>query len=316
MFTGALTVTASSAFFSYLLALTIELRIKLKNSTVVSYKKRNCYYHVYTCCVSVSFGVVGVLTGQFGVSDVSTCSFEDGKPGRYVYSSFIFVNIFVIWFILISIWKELKNSVSSLMFNYVMVIVSVSLTICVAQIMELLEHLSQHKGTYKMIGIIFGSLTGTCIALARLCNRSLMTRLYIRMFRGPNRPLTDTMLSMISMDEITNEEVTFLGEFFEIITKKVNFIQTIYQILAMMYLKFEELGSENNIITGNIRFTDYKFQEEFIEKILNPKLGKIKSQKGKSYSEGLKNKILREYMPLEFKKIRDLCGISSKELQW
>ena len=315
MLTATLTVTASTAFFSYLLALTIELRIKLKNSTVVTYKKRNCYYHVYAFCVSVCFGVVGALTEQFGVSDISTCSFEDGKPGRYVYSVFIFGNIFGIWGILVSIWKDLRSSDSSLMFNYVMVIVSVSLTICVAQIMELLEHLSSHKGNFKMAGIIFGSLTGTCIALSRLCNKSLMVRLYDRTFHSSQRPLTDTMMSMISMDEVSTEEVTFLGEFFEVITKKVSLIQTVFQILAMMYLKFEEPGSEENILGGNLRFTDFKFQEESIGRLVKAKLGTTKSQQGKAYSDSLKAKVLREYMPLEFKRIRDLCGVTSKDLQ-
>lgn len=306
-------MAASIAFFSYLMALTVELRIKLKNSTVVNYKKRNRFYHVYAVVVSGLFCVAGVLGEQFGVSDMKTCSFQDGKPARYVYSSFLFVNILVIWLILFSIRKELRSNVSSLMFNYVMVIVSVSLTICVAQVMEIIEHVNKHKGDFRMVGIIFGSLTGTCIALSRLINKSLLTRLYFRAMYSSKRQVTDTMLSLISLDNIYSEEITFLSEYFDSITKKVRKTQVIHQILAMLYMNLEEPQPHTNILLGNIRFTDYKFQSDFIESI--PDLEKIKQEKGEDYIDSLKNKVLREYMPLEFKKIRELCGVSNKDLQ-
>jgi hypothetical protein len=151
---------------------------------------------------------------------MDTCSFEDGKKGRYAYSIFIFVNILIVWGILLSIWKELRRSLTTLMINYVMVIVSVSLTICIAQIMEFLEHVNHHQGYYKKVGIIFGSMTGTCIALARLSNKSLLNRLYFRI-KSSSKPLSETMVSMVYMEDLDSEEITFLGEFFNSITKKV-----------------------------------------------------------------------------------------------
>lgn len=83
----------------------------------------------------------------------------------------------------------------------------------------------------------------------------------------------------------------------------------------MIYMKFEEPQPNTNIISGNIRYTDYKFQSDFIENLSDLDFEKIKYEKGKSYEESLKDKVLREYMPNEFKKIRELCGVNNKDLQ-
>lgn len=200
------------------------------------------------------------------------------------------------------------------MFNYVMVVVSVSLTICIAQIMEFLEHSKHHQGYYKKVGIIFGSMTGTCIALARLSNKSLLTRLYFRI-KTSSKPLSDTMVSMVYMEDLDSEEITFLGELFNSITKKVIKNQINYQILSLLFLRFEEPFSDNFIKNSSSLFTEYKFNEGCVEKVADPEYGSIKYQKGRVYLDYLTKKVLREYKKNTFIAIREKCGVTSKDIQ-
>lgn len=231
--------------------------------------------------VATVFSVSGAVAGQFGISDMRTCSFEDGKVGRYAYSIFIYLNVLVIWGILLSIWKELKKSMTNLMCNYVMVIVSVSFTICIAQIMEFLEHEKNHRGLYREVGIIFGSMTGTCIALARLSNRALLNRILFRIRNRSSQQMTDTMVSMVDIEDLDSEEITFLGEFFNSITKKVRTIKINYQILSLLFLRFEEPLSLGFVKNSKPKFNDYKFDGTCVEKVADPEYGSIKYQRGR-----------------------------------
>ena len=85
----------------------------------------------------------------------------------------------------------------------------------------LCEYEENNKKEYASIGIVFGSLTGSCIALARLSNKRLLRKLYVRVFIKKKRQLTDTMLSMMKSDISINYEASCLADFFDNITNEV-----------------------------------------------------------------------------------------------
>ena len=265
--------------------------------------------------VAIAFSVSGAVAGQFGISDMRTCSFKNGKQGRYPYSIFIYANVTIVWGILISIWKELKTNMTSLMCNYVMVIVSVSLTISIALTMEFLERQKNHEGDFRDVGIIFGSMSGTCIALARLSNRALWNRIFFRIRNRNSQQISDRMVSLVDMEDLDSEEITFLGELFNSITKKVMKIQINYQILSLLFLRFEEPLSQGFIRNRKLKHNDYKFDGSCVEKVADPEYGSIKYQKGRVYIEYLTKKVLREYMPKQFEIIRQICNVPAKDIQ-
>ena len=101
-------------------------------------------------------------------------------------------------------------------------VISVSLTISITVIMDFLtEYSNQNQKTYSNIGIVFGSLTGSCIAIARLSNKSLLRKLRTRIFVRKSMQFTDSMLSMLKPEETITFEATILSEFFENITTEV-----------------------------------------------------------------------------------------------
>lgn len=222
MIIGVLAIGSSLMFFSYLLALTIEIVIKLKNATTVSYSKRNIFYHVFAISITISFCLLGILRNEFGESKMHTCSLIDNRVTRTVYSSYVMASIFAIWGLLIYIWKKIKESSSGIVFSYSLVVMSVTTTITISTLMDILKSYTNGESKqYNAVGVIFGSLTGTCIALARLSNRNLLKKLKVRLFVSRARQLTDTMLSLLNPEESISVEATFFGEFFDSITKKV-----------------------------------------------------------------------------------------------
>lgn len=106
---GVVAILSSVMFFDYLLALSIEIAIKLKHSTGVVYKTRNRFYHIYSVFTACVFSCTGIITKQFGQSPSGTCSLHHG-PLRLTYMIFLFANIICIWIIVLFIWKEVKKT--------------------------------------------------------------------------------------------------------------------------------------------------------------------------------------------------------------
>jgi hypothetical protein len=257
-------------FFSYLLALTIEILVKLKKTTIVSYTKRSMIYHIYAVAISAFFCFLGLTTNDFGESSIGACYLVDKKTTRFVYISYIFGNILAVWGMLIYAWKDIKSSSSGILFNYVLVVVAVSVTVSMSETMDLMANLSSgsKKENYKDVGVIFGSMTGMGIALARLSNRKLMRKLWYKVFYSKKKQLRDSILSVMEPEEIQSPEISSLGEFFDSITKKVFFIQTLHQMLSLLYLRFESNTDGTTVYNTTEKSTDYIFTEKMAERVL------------------------------------------------
>lgn len=93
--------------------------------------------------------------------------------------------------------------------------------------------------------------------------------------------MTDTMVSMVDIEDLDSEEITFLGEFFNSITKKVRTIKINYQILSLLFLRFEEPLSLGFVKNSKPKFNDYKFDGTCVEKVADPEYGSIKYQRGR-----------------------------------
>ena len=70
--------------------------MKLKHTTIVSYTKRNVFYHIYAITITLLFCLLGIIKDEFGFSDVRTCSLEHSKSIRVVYNTFLLVNVALI----------------------------------------------------------------------------------------------------------------------------------------------------------------------------------------------------------------------------
>ena len=177
---------------------------------------------MYAITITIIFCLFGILRNEFGFSDLKTCSLEHNKSIRIVYNIFLLINVAAIWSLLLYSWKNIKINSSLILFQYCLVVISVSLTISITVIMDFLtEYSNQNQKTYSNIGIVFGSLTGSCIAIARLSNKSLLRKLRTRIFVRKSMQFTDSMLSMLKPEETITFEATILSEFFENITTEV-----------------------------------------------------------------------------------------------
>ena len=309
-------IAASCMVFSYLLALTIEIVIKLQNATVVTYSKRNILYHCCSVSVALAFCLSGLLRDDFGETAMRTCSLQDSKATKIAYSAYIFVSVLAIWTLLIVIWSKLRTSSSAIFFNYSIVVVSVTTTVSISLMMDFLKDYSTGEGnTYRPLGVVSGSLTGTCIALARLSNRKLLKKLYGKLCLGKRKMMSDTMLSMMSPEETISEEGTFLSDFFDNITKKVRNMQTIFQILVMMQLRFQRDEDFDQGVSASKKYSDCSFTEKMYKKVIHKSFGKLRYKNCNSKTVALQGKVLREYKRKEFKKVRDVSGIDPQQLQ-
>ncbi|OMJ72218.1 hypothetical protein SteCoe_29393 [Stentor coeruleus] len=300
---GVVAVISSVMFFDYLLALSLEIVIKLKHSTGVIYKTRNRIYHIYSLATSCIFSSIGIITKQFGLSPSGTCSLHHG-PLRLAYMMFLFANIICIWIIVLYVWKDVKKNSSSLMFSYVMVVLSVSITITISQTIDLLEYFFKISSASRDTAIIFGSLTGTCISLSRLLNKTLLRKLKSYFSTNENINSSDQAISLLEFQKSSFEASSTFSEFFQNITR-----QTLSRIITLVYLRFSEQLSETSLLEEGYEYKEFKFTEKEYAEIVMEEYENFEYLKGH-----LHKNTIREYLPELFKRIREDCIIKDKDI--
>lgn len=129
---------------------------------------------------------------------------------------------------------------------------------------------------YRGTAIICGSITGLVIGIARLSNKKLIEELKKKFTK---KKLKNYSAISINQESIS-QDATFLGEYFDNITKKVANIQTLYQILVMVYLKFKTSEKTNEYLyESTSRYDDYKFSENEYSNLITPDFGSASYQK-------------------------------------
>ena len=104
-----------------------------------------------------------------------------------------------------------------------MVIITVNLTTTVSATMEWLTGtITGDDQVYRILAIIFGSITGLGVGISRFNNRKLLQQLKEKLFKKKKN--TDDKTGLISInEEETDDDITFIGEYFDSITRKVIF---------------------------------------------------------------------------------------------
>lgn len=212
-------------FLCFLLALAIEILIKINNATVVSYSKRNWFYYIFSITFAVTFSLCGIFLQDFGGNGLNRCLIKDELVKGIYYGCSITV-VFIIWGILIYSWRKVrkethKKKFASLFYNYFVVVITVSSSLAITYGVDLIEdNNTNRQEVLKDIGVMLGCISGCCVSLARLCNKKLLKAIYLKIFFVKNRATEFTSETLLP-ERITSNDILFFGDFFESITKRV-----------------------------------------------------------------------------------------------
>lgn len=222
--------------WNYILYLSIEILIKIKDPLNCNYSKRLQMYHMIAHLISLSvFGVLVAVPNNDGRSIVSTCLVQRGS----VYELFIFfpvifhvpicfgIGIYTLWYV-----KKQKKSFQLRYHN--LVVLAFSLCWGVGALDHGLSYHNVYIDTYVFdtIVVILGAPGGFIVFLARMSQKGLFMKILRTILRKKkNEPFHEIRNLSIAGPINDTSQMSILSSTFENLTFSVNFIQATSEIL-------------------------------------------------------------------------------------
>lgn len=258
--TGAWYYIAVISILGYLLAwgyisvLSLEIMLKVIYPATAIYKKRIIILHALVWIGGITILALVLIVGSPGISVMNTCFILKNSNAEYMFiapaaffSPIIFISLIVTKI------KSYKSG-KSMFRNHALVVIVFWITMIPSVLAHFLRHVESISGILTEYAIVSGSLSGFCIALARLANRRLLKEFYYVIFkrRFQARPviqqaksthLDDFRMPLTELDTTVNEASMYYAEIYENITLCVTYTQTMLELLTALTLRFKKENS-------------------------------------------------------------------------
>lgn len=160
--------------YNYATCLSFEIIFKLSHRVNIHYKTRMWAYHLTTWLLSIVFCVLLYIYNAYGISGLQTCSVSNSHVMHSLeYAPFI-LNLPIMWFSVIYAIRKLEQKYISTVMNFMMVVLSVSLTWFLPTFFKLIVVLTGKTGNWTFIAFFIGTLSGTSVGLSRLINKKVI----------------------------------------------------------------------------------------------------------------------------------------------
>lgn len=307
---GVCTVFFSSISMNYMLALSIELVFKLRNKVLVHYKLQRVFYHVICIGFALFLVVLAEIRGDYGSSGVETCSLVHNSLTENIRLGSFGVEVIIFWIVLTYMAKKIGNSYSNLLFNYYLVILSMTITVTLVNVIGNVQFLGvKYQHIYGDIALIIGTTTGIWVGLSRLANRRLLKQVLWKLGYKPKNSINVRRSALIEQsDSMLSENIYNFGDLFEDLSKK-----TIMQLLTVISLRFEKNKYDSFSLESEPEYDEYEFDVKMFEK-LGDRIDIANLNQSNMYEVYDPELYLVEYKPKEFHNIREISKITSEDL--
>ncbi|CAG9335561.1 unnamed protein product [Blepharisma stoltei] len=307
--------------WNYLVALSLEIIIKLTFNGDTAYLTRLRIYHALSSFIAFFLVLIVIIVGSFGTSHLRTCFINPQTSGHYIEFVPLVVHLPIMWSSVVIAVRKIENAYAKVMFNYTMVILCISSIWTISTLASVLDVFNeQEENVVVPIGVILGCLSGIVVAVARLSNKELLLEIYVTLFKRKGIIQREYNISM-QQDLLTksnislgpdllpsrfSKNISYLGDFFHDLTEK-----TVLEILCTLSLRFENLNDWTDLY--EITFESFKMHRLFSFQLNDFK--RISLYHGidlnKLYYPELK---LKEWAPDIFASLRQKTGVSVQEL--
>ena len=307
---GIFTVFFSSVSMNYMLALGIEVALKLKRQIQAHYRIRKILYHVLCIGFALFLVVLALVRGDYGYSSMKTCSVIGGSA-TYNIRLASFAGIIVsIWLLAPWIMGKVGKTYSNVIFNYFLVVVFMTLTVTSTNILNSIEYFGvERREIYSEIALVVGCSTGIWMGIARLWNKRLIRQVLWKV--GIKHRRTGYLRASGGFrhsDSLLNENIYNFGDLFENISKK-----SALRILTVVSLRFGNCDEKFFSIENEVDYDQYEFDQEVFEG-LGDAYDMERLNESNCYAVYSPDLYLLEYQPKVFQEIRNMCNISRNDL--
>lgn len=292
-----------------MLALSIEVVIKLKSRTHIHYNLRKKFYHVVCIGHAIAIVLLGEIHKDFNQSSLGTCSLINRsftESARLI--GWIIENIIMLGLIFYML-KKVGKTYSNVIFNYFLMILLMTASVSSTNILQNLSYFGIDScSDCSELAFAIGCSTGISMGLSRLANKRLLKQIMWK--------ITCKKVVIVKKNpEVINDEDSFLsdniynlGSFFKSIT-----IKSLMQMLAIVSVHFNDKDSKHFTVEYEYEYNQYEYDEIlFIYHSEAHGSYKIKESKGHIvYNPDL---YLIEYKPDVFQRIRDVSNIDRNSL--
>lgn len=309
-FIGCIAVFFTSISMNYLLALCIEVTVKLHSRSYDNYAKRKILYHIASCSFAMFLVIRGIVFDDFGGSTINTCSLIHGTTTSKIRQDSFYVEIGLMIILIIYIMIKIGKIYSHVTFNYFLVIISMSVLVILTNVLKQInEYTSNPNLTYDIANLV-GSATGIATGVARAWNKNLLKMIYWKYFSWCRKKQKNNSHSAVqpSEDSFINSNIYFLGDLFDSMTTK-----SLLQMLSVVSLRFMNPDPQSMNIENEKCFDEYEFNDKLFKQLVEEyQMPKIKESN--YYLVYTPDLVLIEYKPKIFAKIRSINGISDEKI--
>ncbi|OMJ72567.1 hypothetical protein SteCoe_28954 [Stentor coeruleus] len=309
-FIGCIAVFFTSISMNYLLALCIEVTIKLHSRSYDNYAKRKVIYHLASVSFAMFLVIRGIVCDEYGGSTINTCSLIHGTTTSQIRQDSFYVEIGLMTILIIYIMVKIGKIYSRVTFNYFLVIISMSVLVILTNVLkEISESTSDPDLTYKFANIL-GSATGIATGVARAWNKNLLKMIYWKYFSWCRKKQKKFIHSadQPSEDSFINSNIYYLGDLFDSMT-----IKSLLQMLSVVSLRFKNPDPLSMNIENEKCFDEYEFDDKLFKQLIEEyQMPRIKESN--YYTVYTPDLVLTEYKPKIFAKIRSINGVSDEKI--
>lgn len=261
---GVFTVLSSSISMNYMLALSIEVVIKLRKGTHSYFKLRKVLYHAISVGFAVFLVVLAEIHGDYGSSDIKTCSLAPKSLTESIRLSSFAIDIILMWLLIGYMLGKVGKTYSNVIFNYFLVIFSMTLSVTIVNLLGFSEDFDLKNPTiYSQIALLIGTTTGISIGLSRLANRRLLKQIFWKFGIKKKRISKLTSSSIFEQsDSLVNQNIYNLADLFENLEKK-----KLMQILAVISMRFSDHSGNSFSLENEAEYDQYEFDEDLFERL-------------------------------------------------
>ena len=164
--------------WNLLTSLCIELIIKIKRPLSTAYSFRIKVYLICTGLLSlIEVGIVGIL-GDFGISNLHTCSIKLQTKADYLYMILLFGNLPIIWTSMIMVLCNPASKRNKAMQRLTLTAFSITITWGIPSLSPLLFIFSgSYNEPFDHIAMILGCVSGIMIFIARLGSPQILGKI-------------------------------------------------------------------------------------------------------------------------------------------
>ena len=220
--------------YNYATCLSIEILFKIRHRSNLLFKARLISYHAISWILASSFTVLLWLFHGYGISGLNTCTVTNDSFIHILEYAPFGLNLPIMWFSVIYSLIHLEKRYTSITMNFIMIILSVSITWFFPTFFKLIVLLSKKTGNWTYIAFIIGTLSGSFVGISRLMNRKVIKEIKARFYEyGHEMKSFDLKIGKVEINEqllnildssssiLSSSDLDFFTNFFDNLSKNV-----------------------------------------------------------------------------------------------